>query len=301
MKRKFPPPSVWISAAALVTLFIVGSAFVLEEREGYGAFYRNFQSGMQDLEERYEIAEDDEVVIIFGSSFTAMGIQHHPYFYDRFLSETGEQVHVFKIYMYNCSASDLKELPEFFEAAKRLKADIVCIEERLLAFDEYKSGMLHLPRWLQRYSLRVEGLKEHLLASLGKEDTENPGTFEFFWKYHEEANWVDSTTFGTSAFELRSFAENDHVNQRLAEFQADGVQLVMLNLPRPAVTTRVLKSIKEKQAFQVLLKRYREEFGMQQWEYPEILPYSHFTDAHLNRLGMERYSDWLFQQIKANR
>lgn len=300
MKRRFPPLSVWISAAVLVTLLVVSSAFVLDEMEGHEPFYRNFKSGLQDLELRYQVAEEDEVVIILGSSFTAMGIQHHPYFYERFWSEMGKKVHVFKIYMYECSARDLSQLPEFFEAAGRLKADIVCVEDRLLVFDEYKPGALRFPGWLEGYNLRMEGLMKRLLLALGKEESNDPGTFEFFWKFHEDAIGADSTSMAARSYQLRSYAQNKSVNQRLSELQAQGVELVLLQLPRPKVSTVALQSAKADLSFQELLGRYQSEVGMVHWEYPEILPYDHFSDAHLNRVGMERYSDWLYQQIKAH-
>ena len=300
MKRKFPPLSVWISAATLATLVIISSSFVLDVRDGHGVFYRDFKNRMQDLEERYQVQEEDDVVIIFGSSLTAMGIQHHSYFYERFISETGKPVHVFKIYMYSCSASDLQDIPDFFEAALRLNADIVCFEERLLAFNEYNPGMLQVPKWLERFSLRIEGVKENLLLKIGKGKSEDPGTFEFFWKYHEEAFGGDSTTFAPTVFNIRPFAKNKMVNKRLQELKDNSVQLVMLNLPRPKVTEEALQSARKEPAFQALLGQYQEKLDMQHWVYPEILPYSYFTDAHLNRKGMEQFSDWLFNEIKAH-
>lgn len=298
MKRTFPPISVWLATAILSVLVIFTSSFVLDVREGHGIFYRDFKDRMQDLEERYQIAEEDEVVLIFGSSLTAMGIQHHDYFYERSQTETGRPIHVFKIYMYSCSAADLQDLPDFFELAIRLKADIVCFEERLLAFNEYNPGMLHVPKWLERFSLRVEGAKEHLLLQIGKGLSDEPRTFDFFWKYHEETFGIDSTTFEPTAFNIRPYQHNKKVNQWLAKLTDIGTQVVMLNLPRPKVTEDALISARKEADFQTLLKAYQENLNLEHWVYPEILPYSHFTDAHLNRRGMERFSDWLFHQIK---
>ncbi|MEZ5042261.1 MAG: hypothetical protein R2828_20350 [Saprospiraceae bacterium] len=300
MKSAAPPLYIWGIVLGLVAIVFISlsSSLIVDKREGHGGFYRNFKTRLAHLKATSQVSKEDEVVVILGTSYTAMGINHHDYFYNRFKNERERSVHVFKIYMYSCSSDDFQDMPEYFEAALSLKPDILCLEERLLAFEERHAETQFIPKWIDDFQLGANAIKENLLLKMGKGKSDEPGYFDFFWPYHNESYAEDSTLVAPHQFDLRSFKENKKVNHWLAELKKQKTAIVLLNIPRPKPTEDALLEAKTKPAFEAFMHDYESAFALKHWEFPEPLPFKLFSgDTHLNEKGMMRYSEWLFQQI----
>lgn len=300
MKSAAPPLYIWGIVFALVAILFTSLAFsfIVDKREGHGVLFRNFNTRLNHLKTTYQVSEEDEVVVVLGSSYTAMGINHHDYFYNRFITEKGRPVHLFKIYMYGCSSDDFQDLPEFFEAAMRLKPDILCLEERLLVFEERHSDALFAPEWIDDFQLGANALKENLLLKMGKRKSEDPGYFDFFWEYHDDSYGDDSTKVEPYKLKIRNFKENKKVNRWLTKLKKQKTAIVLLNIPQPKIIEDAIFELKTKSAFEGFIQAYENAFAIKHWEFPASLPYNHFSgDTHLNEKGMMRYSEWLFQQI----
>jgi|GEM_PF-2108604 len=301
MRPKFPPLWTWGSAFSLVVIlvFLIGSSTVIDLRTGFGANYESFKKRLANLKSTYLVKPEDKVVVIIGSSFTAMSIDHRPYFYERYKRERGGDLHVIKLYMFGNNAERLQKLPDFFEVLEFLHPDVVCLEEHLLAFDKQDVGQLNSTAWISDFRLGVNALKNQVFPSVEEEERNEVETFEFFWKYHQESFGADSLEVTTSdSLKARSYQSNVRLNAWLNKYLSDSTQLVCLTIPRPAYIENGLTSAKADKVYEELQGAYQANFNIKYWAYQEELPYLMFSgDAHLNAQGMHLFSDWLYQQI----
>lgn len=301
MKRKFPPLWTWGIVFSLVAIlvFLISSSTVIDLRSGFGANYESFAKRLAHLKSTYEVEPGDKVVVIIGSSFTAMSIDHRPYFYQRYQRERGGNLHVVKLYMFGGNAEHLQKLPDFFEALEFLHPDVVCLEEHLLAFDAQNGPHVNNPTWISDFRLGINGLKNRVFPNEEEEERNDIETFEFFWKYHQESYGADSLEVTASeTLKVRSYRSNDRLNTWLNEYISDSTQLICLTIPRPAYIEDGLNSARSNSAYRELQEAYQASLGMKYWTYQEKLPYMMFSgDAHLNAKGMRLFSDWLYQQI----
>lgn len=301
MKPKFPPLWTWGTAFSLtlVLVFLFSSSTVIDLRTGYGANYESFTKRLANVKSTYLVKPEDKVVVIVGSSFTAMSIDHRPYFYERYKRERGGDLHVIKLYMFGSNAEHLQKLPDFFEALEFLHPDIVCLEEHLLAFDEQNVGQGNRVPWISDFRLGVNALKNRVFPSEEEEERNDIETFDFFWKYHQESYGADSLEVAASkALKARNYRSNERLNAWLNQYLSDSTQLVCLTIPRPAHIENVLTSTRADKAYQELQEAYQANFDIKYWTYQEEIPYRMFSgDPHLNAQGMRLFSDWLHQQI----
>lgn len=298
-----PPLYIWgiVAALAFIVVVLVSSSFLIDIRHGHGFLYRNLIIRLDNLQADAQVSAEEEVVVILGSSLTAMSINHHEYYYQQFQGKNGRPVHVFKIYMYSCSANDLQYMTDYFEMAQKLQPDLLLIEERIFAFNELNDEMIDAPAWLDRFSLGINSVKEQALFAMGKGKFDEPDIFDFFWKYHDETYGEDSTSVQPYRTEVRRWQDNKRVNAWLSQFSKDGTDIVLLNIPRPESVEKGIEEAKSKPVFQALVKRSEAEYGLRQWDYPGYIPYKFFSgDVHLNKEGMLKYSDWLFHKIDAH-
>lgn len=304
MKHKFPPLWVWGSTLGLVVLVVllIGSSGIIDIRNGFGANYSSFKNRLEQLRSTYEITEADKVAVIIGSSFTAMAVDHRPFFHEVYQREHGGKLHVIKLYMYGCNAQALQKLPDFFEMAGYLQPDVVCIEEHLLTIDEQQgaSGNLSLPAWLSDFHLGINAIRKYVFPEADSEERHDLATFEFFWKYHEESYQADSLAVGpTPRFQVRSYSQNKQVNRWLSKYLPEDAELVCISIPRPPYVEQELTKIRQAEDFLSLKQEYQNQLGVDFWVFSDILPYAMYSgDDHLNAEGMRRYSDWLYQQIE---
>lgn len=300
MKQRFPPLWTWSTALAIVVLLVwlLGSSGVIDRRLGFGANYTSFTHRLAKLRADLKLAPEDKVVVVIGSSFTAMSVDHRPYFYERHQRERGGKLHVIKLYMYGCNADRLQQMPEFFEFLVGLKPDLVCLEEHLLAIAEgEEKASVH--RLISNFHLGVEAIKYQLFPSVDEEERHDLKTFEFFWKYHDEAYGADSLAVGPPPELLtRTYKANSQLNSYLEEYLPASAQLVCLAIPRPRYVEEKLMGLRKETPYLTFQQAYQDSFSMINWTYPRILPYHTFSgDDHLNAKGMARFSAWLYEQI----
>ncbi len=304
MKHKFPPLWVWgVTLGVVLSLvLLIGRSGIIDIRYGFGANYSSFKNRLEHLSSAYEINEGDKVVVLIGSSFTAMAVDHHPFFHRKYQQQHGGNLHVIKLYMYGCNAQSWQKLPDFFEMAAALQPDILCVEEHLLAIGEkgYTDGRLGLPTWISDFHLGVNAIRHYLFPKVDKEEQHDLTTFEFFWKYHEESYQADSLALGpVPNFHVRSYSHNEQVNQWFSTYLPEDTKLVCISIPRPPKVERELARIRQEEDYLRFQQQYQEQLGMDFWFFPAILPYAMYSgDDHLNTRGMRRYSDWLNEQIE---
>lgn len=304
MKRKFPPLWTWASTLGLVLTFVlvIGSSGIIDIRNGFGPNYTSFKDRLEHLPSEVEINEGDKVVVLIGSSYTAMAVDHRPFFYQMYQQQQGGVLHVIKLYMYGCNAQDLQKLPEFFEMVSYLQPDLLCVEEHLLAIEgqQQSKGRESIPNWIGDFHLGVNAMRNYFLPQLDSAEWHHMPTFEFFWKYHDNSYQADSLSTGPSPnFQVRSYASNEQVNNWLKKYVPDHTDIVCISIPRAPYVEQELTKVRQGENYLKLRQQYQEQLDVDFWKFPDILPYAMYSgDGHLNERGMRRYSNWLSEQIE---
>ncbi len=93
--------------------------------------------------------------------------------------------------------------------------------------------------------------------------------------------------------------ETDKFNRLLKEREGQGKDVVILQMPRPAVIEKRLEVGVFEIGKQHLIEDYKNQLDLQYWSFSQSLPFSSFWDlSHMNARGQKIYSDWLFGEIK---
>lgn len=303
MKRKFPPLWTWATTLGLMLSFVllIGSSGIVDLRHGFGPSYDSFKNRLEHLQSEVEINEGDQVVVLIGSSYTAMAVDHRAFFHQTYQQRHGGVLHVIKLYMYGCNAQKLQKLPEFFDMVSYLQPDLLCLEEHLLVIDEEQQIKMegNIPTWISDFYLGINAMRNYFLPQLDRAEWHDLPTFEFFWKYHDNTYEADSLTTGPSPnFQVRSYASNERVNHRLKTYVPEHTDIVCISVPRAPYTEQVISKLRRQENYLTLRQQYEEQLGVDFWEFQDVLPYAMYSgDNHLNEVGMRRYSNWLGEQI----
>ncbi len=291
MKHRFPPLWVWACTMGFVmlTVFVIGSSGIIDIRHGFGTNYGSFRSRLAHLKSTAEINEGDKVVVVIGSSFTAMAVDHRPFFYDKYQQSHGGNLHVFKLYMYGCNAEVFQRLPEFFEMAASLQPDIVCVEEHLLAINENPdTDGMSIPSWISDFNLGVNAIRSYFLPESDSTEWHDVPTFEFFWKYHDTTYHADSLEVGQKPnYQVRNYASNRRLNKWLKTYVPDNTHIVCISIPRAPHAEEKLAKLRGQEDYLSLRDKYEEQHEVDFWIFPDTLPYIMYSgDDHLNMTGM---------------
>lgn len=302
MRQRFPPLWTWASALglALSIVLVIGSSGIIDVRNGLGMNYDSFKSRLAHLKSTVEVNEGDKVVVVIGSSYTAMAVDHHPFFYQQYQQSHGGNLHVLKLYMYGCNAKLFQKLPDFFEMVDSLQPDLVCLEESLFVYNEDEGGAHSVPDWISDYSLGLNAIKQHFLPPPYIAHLHESSSFDFFWKYHDNTYEADSLDVGQSPdFQVRTYASNKKLNEWLKRYVPKDTPIACITIPKAPYVEQELVKLRGQEDYLAFQREYQKEHGIDFWIFPDTLPYVMYSgDDHLNMTGMRRYSNWLSKQIE---
>lgn len=286
--QQYPSLRSWI-VAGVIFLVLFATLYVLALRYEIDILHRKQRIEATYLMKHFVqgVKEKRTKVVALGSSLTGQGISCS----DEFSDTNFQNIALSKIFL-NTHLSVLETFREVkvFDSLLAHPPSIVLVEVDQLAYhiergesfqDLFSTGAIFL-----------KNLKATVITEFG-----NYRMPEYCGKIIHETI-VDSLS--ESKVKWKLVPSNDHkdVLSYLTRLQKKGVHIILVQIPRPAATDRVLHGGAQEQAFLGLMKEYKQNYKMDYWSYPNLLPYSYFYDmGHLNQRGRLLYSQWLYSKL----
>lgn len=300
-----PPLWVWRATGAGVVLGFL--CLVSMARWSEGQISQQFTKDTETLLQTEWATRSDSVqrVVVLGTSLVEYGVADTDFFEQR----CGKRVRVVKLYREQVNIDAFTEESPVFQLLLRYPPDVLCIEENLLLFRmaHYLKPALntmlftvlsrHLWYLIDALKIRVGWLPPHPKVAL----------FQGFPMAQHQLNREDTLHVSKYVAEIRSRTvrtptELPTVAASFRKLRQRGVQLVLLNVPRPAVLETVIQGEDRVAPLQALLRHYQQQYQVDYWRFKQPLPFRYFVDyAHLNHLGNPVYSAWISDKICAHR
>ncbi len=169
--------------------------------------------------------------------------------------------------------------------------DILLIEVDQLAYHIEQDQTV--PEFLSTGALFLKNLKT--TAAFGIANYRMP---EYCGKIIQE-NIIDSSLTTNVNWHVLSFHDHPEVKPYLKKLRAAGVKILLIQIPRPGATDRILHSGEKEKELLKVVELYKHNYQMSYWNYPDYLPFSYFYDkGHLNKKGRLLYSKWLYAKLE---
>jgi hypothetical protein len=234
-------------------------------------------------------------VVCWGSSISRQAIENSDIMHQQ-ISAYGKKIAVHKIYMLGLTANKLPDLYEIFEVTEQLKPSLICIEDNLFSHSK------------TTHSSKIEKEIRHLLSSWGLKarNSKQPhklqnNTFDS----HDERFDIpqQNDTLNISIIlpprTVRSFSDNQRINEQLKFALEQQIPLVILNVPRAGAVQKILIGAQEQDEIDKQIEEYKDAgFQIEYRKFPEYLPFKYYSDfGHMNDQGRAVYSRWLSKKI----
>lgn len=294
MKNQTPPLKIW---AWVGFLFILSQFLIL-------AFYsfKKLKSGplihypkKSLIQEEFKQVDKINVVAI-GSSLFGYGVLSRPNDIEALQSSTSApKINLIK---YWGSKDPFERLinQNLVQDLISLKPDLVIIQTELAAINLiYEVVIDHTP--LRRISLMNRAVLRYFLEkqiSTNVDDLLHGQSIVVMDNLE-----LDTLNYTPRPREVKSVNEIEIVLEMLAKLQKEGVKTIIVDIPRPKRTEKVINTPKFKQELHEVLCFYESKFGVQYWSYDgETIHFKYFRDyGHLNVEGGKIYTKWLMDKI----
>lgn len=305
MRNQTPPLYVWGLVLLISCLFIIPlSTIELTDKRISGKkkwSYQRFKMRLSNFNKKFQVEDDAFVVFIIGSSCSAMAVNHNRYFHRRFFEEKGKKVYVYKLYKNGVDARSLEVISDFFSTALKLEPDLLCIEDRILAFQKSEKNFKKGPLWLNTFHRNLFKLRKNFFVQSSSYKTfKKVDGFEYFSKNHHKTirEKLAKGTFQEKEKRIRTFQENETYNHWLDTIKARNIKLVIHKVPQIIPVEEKVYGGKNEIPFRQIIEDYQNEYQIAFWDFEKEFPLELFSDPlHLNEKGMNVYSNWLFEKI----
>ena len=304
--RDAPPLKVWgYSAGAAFSLLFL---FLFYSYSEYGPLAKTLEAGKKNLEAALiENNTGDTAavsVVILGSSLLESALVDSQELERRITKETKRKTNVLRVALYNVNM-DIAERIDFFKFISKYPPQYLFIENLAVNLNDAFWETSTIPVDAAVLHLRNEfrssiGLPQHenYFAKWCTYDTK-PRPESYFYTGNFDS--LAFRYFQTKEMFVRKVSDNETANATYEALKGK-TKIVFIGMPQSDKLRQNFLNENEIAEFNKVMDSYKQNYQIDYWPYPSVLPDSSFTEGfHVNYRGAEKYEDWFVSRFASMR